>query len=46
MLFRGGAQDVEPLESWGMIKGRFGQLYADGAVFLLDVEHKRKWLSC
>jgi hypothetical protein len=30
----------------GMNKGRFGQLGADGAVFLFEVVHKRKWLSC
>ena len=34
-------QDVDPLESWGMNKGRFGQPCADGAVFLFDDEHKR-----
>jgi hypothetical protein len=33
-------QDVLPLESWGMNKGRFGQFFADGAVFLL-----RCWIS-
>jgi len=29
----GGTQDASPLESWGMIKGRFGQPGADGVVF-------------
>jgi hypothetical protein len=33
MPFR-GHEDVEPLESWGINKDRFGQLIADGAVFL------------
>jgi hypothetical protein len=27
-------QNVEPLESWGMNKSRFGQLGADGAAFV------------
>jgi hypothetical protein len=35
----GGTQDVDPLESWGVNKGRFGQLGADGAVFLFEAEH-------
>jgi hypothetical protein len=28
-------QDALPLESLVMIKGRFGQLFADGAVFIV-----------
>jgi hypothetical protein len=28
-------QDALPLESWGMNKGRFGQLCADGAAFFV-----------
>jgi len=28
-------QHASPLVSWGMIKGRFGQLCADGAAFFV-----------
>jgi hypothetical protein len=33
-------QHVEPLESWGMKKGRIRQPSADGAAFLFEVEFK------
>jgi len=33
--------DAQPLESLVMKKGRFGQLFADGAAFSFEVEQKR-----
>jgi len=42
----GGMQNVEPLESWVMKKGRYGQLSADGAAFCVYwVDRKKVWCT-